>query len=124
MHAILERKCLELPMIDALYTRYLWYLSLLMDAFLLGIVLFSSSGVPANVVAVFGYVVLATRAYLFLLGTIFKRFHSERMMLYGIEFAGAGALVAAHGSQISGVVLICVGFAFQLCNRPLPVEVT
>ena len=95
-----------------------------MDAFLLSIVIFSSWGVPAGVVAVFAYVVLASRAYLFLLGTIVKRFQSERMLLYGIEFAGAGALAAAYGSRVSGVVLICVGFVLQLCNRPLSAEVT
>jgi hypothetical protein len=124
VHSVLETECFELPLMNTLYTRYLWYLSLLMDAFLLSIVLFSSWGVPAGVVAVFAYVALASRAYLFLLGTIVKRFQSERMMLYGVEFAGAGAFAAAYGSQVSGVVLICAGFVLQLCNRPLSAEVT
>ena len=66
------RERFELPMMNVLYTRYLPYLGLLMDAFLFVIVLFSGNSVPASAVAVFGYVVLAARAYLFLLGTIFK----------------------------------------------------
>ena len=124
MRSILERERFALPMMNALYTRCLYYIGLLMDVFLVGIVLFSARGVPPSVIAFFGYVVLAARAYLFLLGTIFKAFCSDRMLLYGMEFAGAGALAAAYGSRFVGVLLICVAFGFQLSNRSLSTEAT
>src|SRR5438552_13317549 len=96
-----EKELVELPMMNAIYSRYLWYLGLLMHLFLFGIVLFAKSATQAGVVAFFGYAVLAGRAYLFLAGTIFKSLRSDRMLLYGMEFAGAGALAAANGSRIS-----------------------
>lgn len=95
------------------YARYFFYVGLLMDLFLVATILFHERSVASGMVALYGYGLLAGRAYVFLLGTIFKSLRSDRMLLYGMEFSGAGALAASYGNRTVGVLLICAAFVFQ-----------